>query len=294
MTCTPITINTPALTANGPQQLLRDFESYLAPVVDGTEILILAVGSDGSVNGTWQATRDLTPTLPVLDDIAPYRVVIVLRIPDGTPRAAQIVTVCWRGRMHLPQQMSGYSMHCCACLVAGGRRCATSRPAVPRGRLREFNTDATLGMPPVQRRHLWDTWQRMRDQRSVSQQPWLDQAIRGLRDVRLRDCLLADAGANHEHRLQWTSLFSEIGMLPDCADNAVVITVLAAMHYLEGDDRTAETFLDNALRIEPNYSLAILLKRGLQMQAPASTVQTAFSNADIEKLLGPISDDMVA
>ena len=95
----------------------------------------------------------------------------------------------------------------------------------------------------------------------------------------MRDAILADIARNDEEReaarLMMTELASD-GSIP-------ASTILAALDYLDGEFTTAASRVSAILDAE-NYSLAQLLRNGLEMKAPAALLHRSLSHYEPEAL----------
>jgi hypothetical protein len=139
-----------------------------------------------------------------------------------------------------------------------------------------------------QRKLLWTDWQELlSDNRLISE--WaperLATLIDGLVDLRLRDCILAHAGHHVDQRTAWTNVVLVLLDNPNFSRNVALKTTLCALTYLRGDLNAARAIAEEALNIDGNYSLALLLHKGLVTKAPPGTLEAAFRNASIEALI---------
>lgn len=145
-----------------------------------------------------------------------------------------------------------------------------------------------------QRRELWGQWQQLAGvsrQRAEFSHSDLAMLVASLSDVRLRDSILAHAGQNAEHREAWLSATSALMQLPDFKDNIALGTIVCALIYLQGNLKEARALAEKLLDRDGSYSLALLLHRGLVIKAPPHTLEAAFCNASISKLLNESDDD---
>lgn len=138
-----------------------------------------------------------------------------------------------------------------------------------------------------ERETLWDAWGEVISAITVGEvvaatMPSDIQEIfrENLRDIPLRDALLAQSARNPEFRPALREVFAVLAQNDDVPSR----TLLAAMQFLDGDMDDARANVSKVLETE-DYSLARLLDTGLAMQAPASMLARSFSHFEPTDLL---------
>ena len=172
--------------------------------------------------------------------------------------------------------------------VCGRTRCC---PLVgnPYGTTAPGHPAYTPGNPRNEwRRHLWNTWRIAIEGAAVHDFP--NGPIRAalassLFDIPLRDALLAQsARADLPTRAAMRELLIELARHSPLGVALPVHTCTAALLYLDG--LTEETaFIVKAVLSIDEYSLARLLKNGLDMRAPSSLLARSFAHFDPLDLL---------
>ena len=114
------------------------------------------------------------------------------------------------------------------------------------------------------------------------------QAVHSLRDLALRDALLALMVTKSETLAAWPRLEMDEAL----AMSAAYLSVKASAAYLSGERDEATKCLAAAQRLEPDYSLARLLRQALDSDAPAAIVISAFSKYTPEELLSRATHDI--
>lgn len=138
------------------------------------------------------------------------------------------------------------------------------------------------------RRHLWNTW-RVAIDRAADHDfptgPVRAALASSLFDIPLRDALLAQsARADLPTRAAMRELLIELARHSPLGVALPVHTCTAALLYLDG--LTEETaFIVRAVLSIDEYSLARLLKNGLDMRAPSSLLARSFAHFDPLDLL---------
>lgn len=93
-----------------------------------------------------------------------------------------------------------------------------------------------------------------------------------LKDLQVRDfalgCMESDHLSRHVEIWSWVVRIAPTPFLAPAA------TLLSALSYESGDRQTARTSLDRALDADPQYPLALLLKRVFEAGWPAETFAT--------------------
>jgi len=103
------------------------------------------------------------------------------------------------------------------------------------------------------------------------------QAVEKMCDnITFRDCILSHSATRPETRAKWETYFKKLAALPQF-NKPMISTVLAALAYLTNDLSEAGLHLKISFQMDPQYSLARLLRQGLIANAPASLLQSAFS-----------------
>lgn len=278
-----------ALSAPGPARMIEEIDDLLdhttlglyVAVVNREQIIVSLHHVDALTNAE---TDEL---LDQLGDAVQHRAIAIARFPSRFPeqktREAAQEWVAQLGDHH--------SQVLDALLVSPthwwSAMCHDEDCCPPAGRPRLAPRYPTLNRQT--RQQLWDEWQRLMlcpqlltDLKPTSTAVLVD----GLIDLRLRDSILAHAGQNPDSRNAWRQLI--IALLGDSnfSRNVALKTTLCALTYLEGDLKAARAIAEEALQIDGNYSLALLLHRGLVTKAPPGTLEAAFCNASIQELIG--------
>lgn len=137
--------------------------------------------------------------------------------------------------------------------------------------------------PAPWRSAMWDTWQSAL-RRPVAG-PQVSEMARSLFDVPLRDAILAQsARQNGNERPAIRSVLDLMIQRSPLATALPAYTCRAAMAYLDGDFAVANESINAVLSID-EYSLARLLRNGLDMRAPASLLARSFAHFDPMDLL---------
>lgn len=138
------------------------------------------------------------------------------------------------------------------------------------------------------RRTQWTHWQRTIGQATagtLSDPSTLDALARSLHDIPVRDALLA-ASAGQEPSIR-PGLDAALRAMLDRSTLGTAVplhTCVAALDYLDGNLENTALRVGRILEAE-EYSLARLLRNGLEMRAPASLLARSFSHFDPEELL---------
>ena len=104
------------------------------------------------------------------------------------------------------------------------------------------------------------------------------EVLRVLRDVRVRDTVLWDL--IHEHPDRWQVAAAALtGLVRGAPDHAVapVATLLAVVRWQMGDGARARIAVDRALRVAPDYGLALLIEGLLDHGQPPWTWRAALA-----------------
>lgn len=139
---------------------------------------------------------------------------------------------------------------------------------------------------PEQRQSLWKAWNKTISQIAEGDtatdidSDHLDMMRKSLRDIPLRDALLANTVHNKEQRPAMRELFAILSENEDIPS----LTILGAIQFLDDDKGSARATVGKALDLE-EYSLARLLDTGLQMDAPAPLLARSFGHFSAEELL---------
>ena len=137
--------------------------------------------------------------------------------------------------------------------------------------------------PSGWRSAMWDTWQDAL--RAPVAGMVLSDMARSLFDVPLRDAVLAQSA--REQGLQRPGIRDLLTTITERSPLATALpayTCRAAMAYLDGDLTAAKDMVNAVLSID-DYSLARLLRNGLEMRAPASLLARSFAHFDPIELL---------
>lgn len=109
-----------------------------------------------------------------------------------------------------------------------------------------------------------------------------DEAARlvlALRDVPLRDEVCGMYGGTRAAELR--SLLTDLVRRAVPPDDAPVVTVLAAVAYAQGDGSVAGIALERAIASDPGYTLARLLREGLQRGLHPAALRQVWERADV-------------
>lgn len=101
-----------------------------------------------------------------------------------------------------------------------------------------------------------------------------------LADIGLRDAILSQSARQPEFR---PALKQILAVLAE-DENVPARTMLACMEFLDNDLEAADALVSSVLETE-QYSLARLIKTGLEINAPASLLASSFSHFDPEEHL---------
>lgn len=134
----------------------------------------------------------------------------------------------------------------------------------------------------------WDAWQEaIRSAETGGRRPGADLArlSTALFDIPLRDALLAQSARDDGFaRPAMRALFDQLLHRSSLGTALPAYTCSAALAYLDGETTAARTIVNAVLAID-EYSLARLLRNGLEMRAPASLLARSFSHFDPVDLL---------
>lgn len=182
------------------------------------------------------------------------------------------------------QRWRDYACAIPRCCPRVGNRYATPVAGHP-----EFNPlpERTAG-PHAWRTDAWDAWQhaiRAEDSGPAVPTPQLARLSRSLFDIPLRDAILAQS-ARDDGALRPALRQLLMRMLERSTMGTAIplYTCAAAMAYLDGEIIAANDAVNDILAID-EYSLARLLRNGLEMRAPASLLARSFSHFDPIDLL---------
>ena len=267
---------------------------FLAHCDPHDRLLVAGVDDEGGV-----VTIDVFPmdTRRPLDDAA-------LAITGLPTPASGVLVVAYTDRLNTDLDVlrqaataAGRTVH--AFLVAGERRwravdCPRPRccPAVgnryadsPAGHPAHRPIPEHGVNPSRWRNGIWDEWQSaLRLGHPVDRQQAMRLAM-SLFDIPLRDAVLAlsarDQGAA---RSALMDLMQQLRGHTLLGTAIPLHTCIAALHYLDGDVSRAHETVNAVLGVE-EYSLARLLRNGLDMRAPASLLARSFAHFDPLDLL---------
>jgi hypothetical protein len=136
------------------------------------------------------------------------------------------------------------------------------------------------------RRALYAQWQAWLLTGEIPEQQ-RDTAVSSLRDLALRDAMLAGLVYSPNAISQWQNIFSR---LPDIS-TAPLLGIMASVEFLLQRREKAHELLCCALEIEPQYSLAKLLLQAIDSDAPDDIVLSAFAKYTPEELLARATVD---
>lgn len=138
------------------------------------------------------------------------------------------------------------------------------------------------------RRAQWAIWQRVIAGAAAGDAPpssSLEDLARSLHDIPVRDALLAaSAGQGTTIRPGLDLVLTAMLERSTVGTSIPLQTCVAALDYLDGNLEMASMRVTRVLDAE-EYSLARLLRNGLEMRAPASLLARSFSHFDPEELL---------
>lgn len=139
--------------------------------------------------------------------------------------------------------------------------------------------------PRQWRANSWHLWQQTLQMEPPTSGPILSELARSLFDIPLRDAVLAlSAREDNRWRPAIQALLAAMTDRSPLATSLPAHTCSAALAYLDGDLDVARTQVNDVLGID-EYSLARLLRNGLDMRAPASLLARSFSHFDPVDLL---------
>lgn len=140
--------------------------------------------------------------------------------------------------------------------------------------------------PKPWRSAMWETWQSaLADPTAPLHGAVRSEMARSLFDVPLRDAILAQSARLDGHaRPAIRSRLAQITQRSPLATALPAFTCSAALAYLDGEFATAKDLVNAVLSID-EYSLARLLRNGLDMRAPATLLARSFAHFDPVDLL---------
>lgn len=105
-------------------------------------------------------------------------------------------------------------------------------------------------------------------------------------NIRIRDGFLVYVSEpDQSHRLQnWLKIISSTELPNDHDLLAIKHTLVSVCEYLRENLKAAKTEIDHALSVNPDYSLAHLINRALESDAPTSLIRDAFQAVTFDKL----------
>jgi hypothetical protein len=109
--------------------------------------------------------------------------------------------------------------------------------------------------------------------------------IAGTKHVPTRDLMIAAALGHDLDVVQ--ALFIELSRRAFPPHDAPTCTLLAASAYADGNGALANVALDRAIKSDPHYSLAELLREALHRQVPPSLMREAWKDAEQELMHKP-------
>ncbi|MEN9693291.1 MAG: hypothetical protein RLZZ330_935 [Actinomycetota bacterium] len=144
----------------------------------------------------------------------------------------------------------------------------------------------------IQNRHqVWLNWLQVIEQnldadRSVKINDDLETALReSLSDLAIRDCVLSHVATVGEKQTSWRRVIEHLLTNGNTENNHILYCFLAAISMTENDRARADFFTKQALLINPEYSLSVLLQHGLEMKMATPRIVSAFTHFTIEDLI---------
>jgi hypothetical protein len=116
----------------------------------------------------------------------------------------------------------------------------------------------------------------------------LETALDTLRDLPLRDALLAQLAHDPAAIQQWRRLGDRFTTV----NHPAWLSIMSSVHFLEENLAESRQLALRALEIEPEYSLARLLIQALEADAPKGIVLSAFSRYTSQELLNRAQFDL--
>lgn len=139
--------------------------------------------------------------------------------------------------------------------------------------------------PQRWRTDYWDRWQAALREGTPTEGPSRAALALSLQDIPLRDALLAQSARdNGAARPGFRAALSSLQSGCTLGTTLPLYTCLAAMLYLDGDVDASRALINAVLMVD-EYSLARLLRNGLDMRAPSSLLARSFAHFDPIDLL---------
>ncbi|MFM1787078.1 MAG: hypothetical protein RL228_1028 [Actinomycetota bacterium] len=156
---------------------------------------------------------------------------------------------------------------------------------------RPLNT-VNLELDAIEQRHqIWLTWLNLLNQVSTQMNNndfkfEDEQSMRNsLDDLAIRDCVLNHLSINPDSHNAWIRIFDKFLESKLNYNNHVFNCLYAAIFFGVGDLKKADEFTKNALLLEPEYSLALLMQHGLEIKMDSRKIVSAFTHFTSEELL---------
>ena len=94
--------------------------------------------------------------------------------------------------------------------------------------------------------------------------------------VQLRDWLMGELPTKFDSAGMAVAFFSELISVTDDANRVPLTTILGVWLYACDEKQLSSLEIESALKVNPDYSLALLIKRVLNAGWPAEGIQTMF------------------
>ena len=106
-----------------------------------------------------------------------------------------------------------------------------------------------------------------------------------LNDLAIRDCVLSHVAVASSNQRTWRRLIEHLITNGRTENNHVLYCLLAAISMSENERDRADFFTRQAILLEPNYSLSVLLQHGLEMKMATPRIISAFTHFSVEDLI---------
>ena len=122
--------------------------------------------------------------------------------------------------------------------------------------------------------------------RSISIDEDVEETLRkSLKDLAIRDCVLSHVAQKSDLQNVWRRLIEYLITNGKTENNHVLYCLLAAISMSEDERDRADFFTKQAILIEPEYSLSVLLQHGLEMKMATPRIVSAFTHFSVEDLI---------
>lgn len=141
------------------------------------------------------------------------------------------------------------------------------------------------------RHQIWFKWlsiiEKHKDRnRSINVDEGLESELRGsLSDLAIRDCVLSHVAVVGEMQTTWRRVIEHFLTNGNSENNHVLYCFLAAISMAENERERADFFTKQALLLNPDYSLSVLLQHGLEMKMATPRIVSAFTHFSVEDLI---------